>query len=169
MYKPFLNVMVIEQVDADGKIIWRQENLHNIFHINGENFMLKALFAGLVLPSNYYFGLDNRATLQDADTLSTIGAIGNEPTANGYFRQNVPKSAFTVAVVGNHNLAQSPIVTFSATGGSWGPVKNLFMATSSDNQGYLISSVPLSQTLTLDNGQSINVRMGLSLKDCTAC
>jgi hypothetical protein len=169
MYKPFLNVMTIEHVDADGKVLWKQENLHNIFHINGEEYMLKALFAGFSIPGTYYFGLDNRGGLDDSDTLNTISTSGNEPTVNGYFRQGVGSTSFTVAVVGSHNLAQSPIVSFSASGGSWGPVSNLFMATTSDNLGHLISSVPLSQLVTLDNGQSINVRLGLSLKDCTSC
>jgi len=169
MYKPFVNVLSIEKVDLDGTVIWRKENLHNIFHIDGEEYMLKALFAGFTIPGSYYFGLDNRGSLDDSDTLNIIATTGDEPTINGYNRQAVGSGSFTIAVVGSHNLAQSPIVTFSATGGSWGPVSNLFMATTSDNLGHLISSVPLSQLVTLDNGQSINVRLGLSLKDCTAC
>jgi len=169
VYKPFLNVMVIEHVDANGKVLWRKENLHNVFHVDGEEYMLKALFAGEAIPGTYYFGLDDRGSLDDSDTLNTIATSGNEPTVNGYFRQGVGATSFTVAVVGNHNLAQSPIVTFSASGGTWGPVSNLFLATTSDNLGFLISSVPLSQSVTLDNGQSINVRLGLSLKDCTTC
>lgn len=136
----------------------------SILHNEGEQFLLSVLFAGTSSPSNYYLGLDNRTTLTATDTLASL--VG-EPTVNGYARQPISSSSFTVVSTFGAYQANTPIVTFSAAGGSWGPVSNLFLSTSLDNSGKLIATVTLNQSnLTLINGQIIRVRMGLALRDC---
>ncbi|MGK3945760.1 hypothetical protein ABK046_46375, partial [Streptomyces caeruleatus] len=64
--------------------------------------------------------------------------------------------------------ATSQIVTFIATGAGWGPVSNLFMATSADDSGILLASNPLSNSITLESGDAINMRMALALRDVPA-
>ena len=136
----------------------------SILHDEGEQFLLSVLFSGLAMPTNIYLGLDNRTTLAATDTLASL--VG-EPTVNGYARQPVGSSSFTVVPTSGAYQANSPIVTFSASGGSWGPVNNLFMSTSLDNTGKIIASVTLNQAnLTLISGQIMRIRMGLSLRDC---
>jgi hypothetical protein len=93
--------------------------------------------------------------------------IVSEPSANGYERIALSSSGvFNVSLQGAHYRADGPIVSFAATSGSWGPIRNLFLTTQSDNNGVLIASVPLSQTITVNMGEAVNMRMGLSLKDC---
>jgi hypothetical protein len=74
---------------------------------------------------------------------------------------------FTLGVASGVYLAQGPVVSFSATGGSWGPVKNLFLTTKSDNTGILIASAALSENTILNSGETLNVRLALTLKDIT--
>jgi hypothetical protein len=136
----------------------------SILHDEGEQFLLSTLFAGVAMPTNLYLGLDNRTTLAASDTLASLVS---EPTVNGYARQAVNSASFTVVFTGGAYQANTPIVTFSATGGSWGPVNNLFLATSSDNSGKLIATVTLNQAdLILIATQVMRIRMGLSLRDC---
>lgn len=163
-----VKILDIQHLSATGEVLWSDKNLYNMLHRTGEQFMLQACFTGgvssTVIPANYYFGLDNRTSITATDTM---GSLSTEPTGNGYGRVVVASSgAFVVSLQGTNYRADGPIISFSATGGSWGPVKNLFLATTIDNSGVLIASVALSQTVTLNNGEAINARLGLYLKDC---
>jgi len=166
-----IKIIEIQHLSKDGEIIWEDHDLYNVLHATGEQFILSAVFAGgqtnSVIPSSYYFGLDNRTSLLAADTMSTIASNNSEPTTNGYVRQAVSSdSEFVVTQVSNVNRATSPIVTFTATGGSWGPISNLFLTDALAFGGFLIASVPLSTALTVSSGESINMRMALALRDC---
>lgn len=168
-----LKIIEINCVDKDKNVLWSKQNLYNTFHTKGEQYILTAAFVGgntsnVYIPSNFYFGLDNRSAISADDTMDTIQYFGSEPSGNGYSRVAVSSYAtFEVSISGSHYLAYGPVISFSASGGSWGPVQNMFLATSIDNTGTLISSVALDQPIsTMDSGNSINVRMGLSLADC---
>jgi len=145
------------------KVLWAQNNIWNQLHLKGEEFLLNCCFNnnGNYPPSEYYFGLDSRVSISQADTMDDLDG---EPTASGYTRQ--PRSSnggFIVESNSGNYRASSNIMTFTAVGGGWGPVKNIFMATSSDNTGVLISTAALSQELSLIDGDSVNLRMALSL------
>ncbi len=162
-----MKIESIQHLSKDGEILWEDQNIYNTLHTDGEEFLLKTLFTGTGVPSLYYFGLDNRASIAISDTMTTIDADGTEPGNNGYARQSVSSvGQFTVAQSLGINKASSPILSFTASGGSWGPVSNLFLSDESGINGYLIASVGLSQSITLTSGQSINLRMGLSLTYC---
>lgn len=172
LWHGLLKIIEIEYLDKNKKILWRAENLLNTFHYEGENFILNAVFAGgkidnLYIPENYYFGLDGRTTITAADTMSTIEDSGNEPNINGYSRIAVSSyNEFETALVGDRYRAVGPILSYAATGGSYGPVRNLFLTNKIDNTGSLIASVPLTNPITLSNNQVINCRMALSFADC---
>ena len=157
-----IKVLEIEYVQ-DGNIIWSQKDLYNTLHLEGEEFILDALFVS-GLPPFYYFGLEDRGTVAVGDTMASIE---DEPTTNGYQRQAISSiGQFTIDVVDGVHVATSPVLTFSATGGSWGPVRNLFLTQQTDNSGDLVATVPLTQRVTVSDTASINVRMGLGLRDC---
>ena len=131
--------------------------------------MLRALFTGgndpnALIPDDYYFGLDNRTT-PDADD-DFINILG-EPNIFGYVRQTV-SSLGEITVSENDNVvrALTSIITFRAVGGTWGPVKNLFITDRSDNNGFLIASVPATAAFNVIDGDSVTMRMSIGLTAC---
>ena len=121
------------------------------------------------IPERYYFGLDYRPFVNNSDTMAIIANEGAEPSSNGYTRAGIDSiNQFSISVVGGITTAACPIISFNAAGGSWGPVRNLFLTTSISNSGTLIASVPLSAVLTVDEGETISLRMALSLQDYPA-
>jgi hypothetical protein len=158
-----VKILEIQHV-RNNKIIWEDKNLYNTLHVGGESFILSLCFAGATIPSQYFFGLDARPTISTTDTLSSL--VG-EPSGNGYLRAAVSSSSgFTIEEVSGVYRASSQIITFTATGAGYGPVTNLFMASTSDNSGTLIASSSLSNSITFAGGDSLNMRMALALKDC---
>jgi hypothetical protein len=71
-----LTILEIKHVSKDGKILWEAKNLCNTFHSQGEDFILRAVFLGgqanTYIPEDYYFGLDNRATISVSDTIDLV-------------------------------------------------------------------------------------------------
>ena len=165
-----IKILEITHLSKDKEILWSATNLRNMMHLEGEAFILNSLFVGgnvnnLYIPEYYYFGLDARASLAEDDGMADVES--SEPSTNGYERQDISSTdQFTVSLASGVYRAISPIITFSASGGPWGTVKNLFLTNKNDYSGSLIASVPLTQTISVASGESINMRMGLSLKDC---
>lgn len=157
------------QVAREGKVIYEEENIKNILHTNGELFCLSALFTGgnnpnTFIPSDYFLGLDNRTTLAAANTMASLI---QEPTVNGYARQSLSSTTgFVVELASGIHRAKGSIVTFNAIGGSWGPVRNMFLTDKIDNTGTLISSASLISPVTLNSGDAANMRISMQLKDC---
>jgi hypothetical protein len=159
-----MKILEIQHI-RNGEVIWEQKNLLNTLHVGGELFILTCCFDndGSLPPANYYFGLDNRAAISIDDLITDLS---DEPDGNGYLRAAVASSGqFNVDVLSNVYRATSQIVTFSATVGGWGPVSTLFLATTSDNTGILIASSPLTNSISLTDGDAINMRMALALHD----
>lgn len=152
----------------DGKVIWQQDNILNLLHLDGEEFVLRSAFSGgrisNIIPENYYMGLDNRQVPAASDTMDSLIS---EPTANGYTRQPISSSGdFTVVEDSSHFRAVSPIVAFQAAGGSWGPVVNLFLTDRTDNTGYLIATASLQTPITVNDGETVTLRLAIQLRDC---
>ncbi len=160
----------IVQKDHTGKTIFKEENIYNILHAQGEERILSAVFIGgptnnAYIPANYYLGLDNRTSITADQTLSNLAG---EPAGSGYSRQ--PASSTTgFTVVNNASVyqARSNVIIFAAVSGSWGPVKNLFLTdVSSGTSGNLYSTAVLSSPIILSSGETISVRFSLALKNC---
>lgn len=169
MKKPWPGIMKIEKIQQirNSKIIWEEENVYNVLHSLGEQFFLTCCFKndGEYPPANYYFGLDNRPTVAKEDKITDLV---NEPSGNGYARQATSSnSGFTIEKVNNVYRASSQIFSFVANGGGWGPVSNVFMTTS-NSSGVLLSSAALSSSISLVDGDLINLRMSLSLQDSSS-
>lgn len=165
-----MKILHIQKWDVDGTLLWEDKNIRNLLHLEGEQFILNAAFAGgqtsTVIPENYYLGLDNRAVVSAENTMDDL--IG-EPTGGGYTRQAISSlNDFAVNLDSDHYVATSPIVAFRSTSGSWGPVSHLFLTDALDNTGSLISTATLETPVSVDVGQSVTMRIGLLLKDCPA-
>ena len=65
-------VKEIQHLSSKGDILWEAKNLKNLFMNEGEQFMLDIVFAGGEIPSSYFLGLDNRATISVTDTISSL-------------------------------------------------------------------------------------------------
>lgn len=166
-WRGIMKVLDFQHISKEGKVIYNEKNVLNIMHLAGEELILKILFSGDPVPSNYYIGLDSRTTF---DASLGIGSVfGYEPNTNAYERQKVQSDSFSIIVgSGNNRQANSPTVLFKAIGGSWGPVKNIFLTT---NLGYgtnsiLISSASLSRTITVSDGELVTMRMAMALTNC---
>jgi hypothetical protein len=164
-----MKILEIQHIH-NGCVIWERKNLRNLLHYEGEAFLLRAAFTGgvesTVIPENYYLGLDNRTTIAVSDDMSDISG---EPISNGYARQPISSSGqfvVTRETLTSHFTATCPIVVFRASGGSFGPVKQLFLTDKDDNSGSLISSVSLESPLTVPNGDSVRMRIQLAMRDC---
>ncbi len=164
-----MHIIELKHLDEDGSVIWETEKvIPNIIHQQGQQFLLQGMFntsSSVSPPTNYYLGLDARIVLSDTDTLTDLIA---EPNTNGYARQPVSSfNGFSVSLNGSKFRAVSNSVVFSASGGSWGPVRDLFLTNvSSGTSGYLISSAPLGSSRTVNSGQSISLRISVSLGNC---
>lgn len=164
-----MRVLEIRHTDSSGNVLWEQFNIGNMLHSSGEQFLLRALFTGgptnnSYIPSFYFLGLDNRTAISVGDTISTI--VG-EPSANGYTRQPVSSTGgFTMDNTSGNYRATSAIVTFRGIGGSWGPVRNIFLTDKNDLTGSLIASANLGTPFSLADGDSVSLRLGLTLRDC---
>ncbi len=163
-----MKIIEICHWDSDGNLIWKENNILNMLHQEGEEFLLKAAFVGgkvsTIIPDFYYIGLDNRLTVRATDTMDNL--IG-EPITGGYLRQAVSSSGdFSINFEQNHFIATSPIVAFRATTASWGPASNLFLTDKLDNSGSLISTAILPSPISLDSGQSVTMRIGMQILEC---
>ena len=165
-WQGIMKVLEIQHLSKTGKVLWEDKNLLNLLHTEGEGYILDVVFGGGIIPDTYYLGLDNRDTIAASDTPDDLIT---EPIGNGYTRQPVLSSGeFTFALTtGGFIQAQTPIVTFIASGGSWGPVNNLWLTTEADNTGLLISTVSLTSEVTLLDGERVTMRLGLGMRDCT--
>lgn len=153
----------------EGTLKWKEENLHNIWHNEGELYMLYPFaktYSGYGAPvDTLYIGLDARETLAETDTLASLTG---EPSGSGYAR--VAKDATLDGTSGNSwwvaevdgaaYQAKTSTTTFTANGGDWAAVKNIFLcthatATTSAQDQRLLSSVALSVDRTLYDGDSL--------------
>lgn len=167
-----MEILEINHFNKNGDLLFNNKNVKNLVHKQGERYMLRVLFGDLEKSERYYLGLDNRSDLSEADDFQKVCEL--EVSSNfGYARQPVSNNGFSfvVNIYGDYQ-ANSPIVYFRANGGSWGPVKNLFLCTDSvsscslnTNEGYLLSSIPLGSTITLLDGETISMRLAIALRN----
>ena len=163
--KSLVTINFIEHI-RNNKVIWRAENIKNMIHLEGREFLIKTAFSndGNLVPDNYYLGLDARDDLAEDNDLTSLL---DEPFGNGYTRQTLPSNGTGFAITQTSGVykALSNIITFSASGLGWGPVKNMFLTTESDNSGILISSLVLTSPVTTVSGDVVSVQIALSLQD----
>ena len=156
----------VEHWSRAGELL-HQEDVHNILHDEGEALFCQILSGNTTLPSTLYLGLDDRASLTEADTITSVTT---EPTGNNYLRLHVKAADdWTVQQDGGTSDYEmvTKVCTFNASGGDWPGVDNLFLTTvqSDDGTGWLIASAALSTTRTVTDGDYLNVTMTIRLKE----
>lgn len=179
-----LKIEEIEHKDVDGTVLWQDKNLTNILHNNGEKLLLSTAFAGGAIPTNYFFGLDARTELTVgggvagesivypyvvSNIVIATGPYGEPAVGVGYLRVNITNNVFVISMDDDlHYRASGPIISFFGSGAGWGPVTNLFLGytNSQTSQDIILATVPLTQAVTVTNGQVINARMALKLITC---
>lgn len=150
-----IGVFELAALDASGTVLWT-ETAHNALADEGEQMFLDVALRGGTAPTQFYLRLVND-TVAETDTLA---ALVGEPATAGYAAQLVERSNVgwpTLALDSGDYQAVSKTVTFSASGGSWGPVNTCILATTSDNTGLLVSFAALSTSRTLADGESLQV------------
>jgi len=153
--KAWVGLWKFTHKDKNGKIISIEER-HNALADQGEQNMLDQYFRGQNAPTGFFIRLFND-TPAETDTLANLTG---EPSGNGYAPQAVARSAVgfpTLALDEGDYQITSATVTFTANGGSIGPVTHAVLATSSDNTGLHIAFVALSQSRTMADGESLDV------------
>ncbi len=129
----------------------------------GEQDMLSVYFRGGTAPTNFYIGLLN-STPTDTTTLATMTG---EPSGNGYARSLVERNSTgwpTLALNSGDYRAVSSTETFTASGGTIGPVTYAFLTTVvSGTSGLFLVYNALSTSRTLASGESLDVTMRITL------
>lgn len=162
LWPRFLRILNLKHFSND-VLVDECYDLSNMLHVGGQNFILSCCFNTAVhtVPSIYYIGLDNRSIIQESDVITNL--IG-EPSGYGYVRQPVSSSTgWTIANFPLGVVATSPVISFLASGGSYGPVLNLFLTTALDNTGVLIATAPFSGHRTLNDGDHLTMQLAVSL------
>lgn len=162
-----IGIFELTAYDAQGNVLW-QEEAHNNLADEGEQAFLDVFLRGATAPTQFYVGLSDSSTpcsITDTATLTTASA--GEPSTNGYARQLIERNSTgwpTLGLDSGDYMATSSTETFSASGGSWGPVYCVFLGTTSDNTGKHISYAPLSTARTLASGESLQVTYKVKLQ-----
>jgi hypothetical protein len=159
-----IGAMDFRAFDRNGKLLWEELDRQNNLADDGEYMFLDVVLRAGTAPSNYYLRLYN-ATVVDTNNLTSIAA--SEASGNGYTAQTVTRNTTgwpTLTFDSGDYRAMSATQTFTASGGSWGPVTYCVLATSTDSSGKLVSYVALSQSRTLASGESLQVTYRLKLQ-----
>jgi hypothetical protein len=154
---------------ADGSVLATWIDRNALVDV-GEQRLLEIYFrdASEVSTTQYYVSLSdatNPCSVTETDSLATANT--GEPSTNGYARQLVERSATgwpTSALDAGDWRVVSSTETFSASGGSWGPVNCAVLQTTIDNTGDHIAFVALSQARTLASGESLDVSLAIKLQ-----
>ncbi len=157
-----IGVLHWKHIAADGTVI-DEWDTHNALADEGESVFLDCTLRATSCPTTFYLRLYND-TPTETDTLS---ALTGEPTTNGYAAQEITRNSSgwpTLALDSGDYQATSSTETFSASGGSWGPVTYAVLATSTDSSGKLIAYTALSTSRTLASGESLQVTYRLKLQ-----
>ncbi len=151
----------------DGRVIWEIKDKKNLLMNEGQRAILETFFRD---RGSNYFGMTNfwigmfRGTVSKTTVLSTIP---NEPSGNGYARQEVERSTVGFPTIeqsdGDWRIV-SKETTMTATGGDVGPVNGAFLCTSSDNTGILVGSLSFGIERTVKSGDEMIVKMKIKVK-----
>ena len=145
----------IKHFDKNGKLIYRDEGPNSLAD-EGETAMLDLFFRAGTAPTAFQLALFNDTPV-DTDT---VAGLTGEPSTNGYARQDLARNSTdwpTLALDSGDFMVTSKAVTFTATGGPWGPVTYVVLIATISAAAKLCAYKALSQSRTVADGESIEV------------
>lgn len=164
----------------DRGLQWQEDILQNVWHDEGEQYILSACFA-----TNYtdygaargtlYIGLDCRTVLAEGDTLASL--LLEVASASNY--QRLPLVTSGSGAAGQDFVLSQPSaawqfatksVAFSASTSSWGKIYTVFLtdhptATATGTNQHLLCSLATSTPRTVNSGESLNTWMSLGISE----
>lgn len=159
-YKSIWNIKHIR----NGEVIWEDTGKNSLAQ-QGQEATLELMFRGTsaYAPAQYYVRLCN----EDLVISSTLATVSTEPAGTyGYAAQLLERSTTgfpTKSLISGVYTLTTKVLTFTASGGSIGPVKTAYLATTSDNSGSLIAYRGLSMARTVLNGDSMTLQFAIDL------
>lgn len=148
-----------------GKVLWEIDK-HNILVDEGERAIGEVFFRNgdaSYLPGSFYTGM-YRGTISESTTLATVP---NEPSGNGYSRQEIERSSVGWPTVEQHEGDWrwiSKTITITASGGDIGPCGGAFLCTSTDATGAIVSAIAFPVERTIVSGSSVEFTLRVKLK-----
>jgi hypothetical protein len=131
-------------------------------HTEGLQYLLEVAFTEeQSAPANFYVGLCTDAALAEDASLGDQ----TEVTGTGYARQTVASDNvdITSATAGTADRKVTTAeVTFTA-GGTWDGAVTAFLCTTVDDTGKLLASQQLSETRTLNDGDTLTLAFEITL------
>jgi hypothetical protein len=146
----------------NGDVVW-EETKHNALVNEGEELVGDTFLRDANAPTEFYLRFAED-TLTETDTLVDI--VG-EPVGYGYAPILIERSnvGWPVKELDDGDWRYtSKELSYTASGGDIGPFNALFLATTSDNTGKLISFVALSTERTVLSGDTLLARVRLKFK-----
>lgn len=141
--------------DKNNNLIWEDKPFNTLAQEGGESILDSYLRNQNHAPT-FYIRLFNDTPVKT----DSISDLVNEASGNGYAAQEIPRTTsgwISLGLDAGDFQAISSEETFSASGGSWGPVTYGVLTTTTDSSGKLIAFVQLSTPRTLADSESLKV------------
>jgi hypothetical protein len=162
----WIGLVDFKHLGKNGAVLWEVKDRENFLADEGEYNLLNLFLVGGTAPTTFHIRLFNDTPVET----DAIANITGEPSGNGYPAGGieVERSATgwpTLALDSNDYQATSKTVTFTASGGSIGPVTYAVLAATISAAEKHIASVALSQSRTLAAGESLQVTYKVKLSE----
>ena len=131
-------------------------------HTDGLQWMLEVCFTEeQTVPASFYIGLATDASLAETASLGDQ----TEVSGTGYARQAVASNStdITSAATGTNDYKITTSTETFTAGGTWTGAKTYFLATTVNDTGVLIASGPLSETITLEDTDTLTIAVQVNL------
>ena len=159
----YKSIWTIQHI-RDGKVIWEDVGPNSLSN-QGQEEILETYFRNNTpfIPTQFYVRLCNETLV----LTSTLTSVSTEPAGTyGYAPILIPRTVGgfpTKTLVGPSWTITSIQVSWTATGGTIGPVTTAYLGTTNDNTGVLIAFRALSQTRTILAGDTMTLQFAISL------
>jgi len=162
-HKWWYGVWEVYHWDKFGNVIW-QETIENALADEGEALALATFLQSAAL-TEFYLGLSDDTP---DDTYALADLVGEPPGTYGYARQLIERSNVgwpSIALDAGDFMATSKLVTFTAVGGTIGPVTIMFLTdVATGTAGNFIAWAALSAARTLEADESLGCKMKIKYK-----
>jgi len=142
--------------DSDGSVIFR-ERIKNTLVNSGERLVLEVFFRNDNEPGAFFV----RAGYGEVNEETVLYSIPNEPeSSTGYAPIRLERSGIGWPIIelegGDWKLTSKQLTMTASAGQNIGPINFMYLATTNDNSGTLICTIPLPSEITLHDGQSLD-------------